>query len=176
MHFLSGENCYIRRLNRKCMPSKIAPEQALSRLQRLCSRAEKCVADVRRKLSEWEFAPGEASKIIARLQGGGFVNEQRYAKAFVHDKIALSHWGVVKIRKALKDKKIDDEIIREALGGIDKLTQEQHLACLLSQKDKSLKAVAPAARKIKLLRFALGRGFEYEMALRTVDELLKYEL
>ena len=54
--------------------AKTTPEQALSRLQRLCSRAEKCIADVRRKLLEWEFAPGEASKIIAQLQAGGFVD------------------------------------------------------------------------------------------------------
>ncbi|MDR2449184.1 MAG: RecX family transcriptional regulator [Prevotellaceae bacterium] len=155
------------------MSTKIAPEQALSRLQRLCSRAEKCVADIRRKLLEWEFAPGEASKIIARLQADGFVNERRYAKAFVHDKITLSLWGVLKIHKALKYKKIDDEIIHEALSGIDKLTQEQALAYLLSHKNKCLKPASLAGRKIKLLRFAMGRGFEYEMAKRAVDELLK---
>ncbi|MDR0737804.1 MAG: RecX family transcriptional regulator, partial [Prevotellaceae bacterium] len=120
-----------------------------------------------------EFAPEEAAKIIARLQADGFVDERRYAKAFVHDKITLSLWGVLKIRKALKNKKIDDEIIREALGGIDKLTQEQALACLLSHKNKCLKPASHADRKIKLLRFAMGRGFEYEMAKRAVDELLK---
>jgi regulatory protein len=153
--------------------NKTTPEQVLSRLQRLCSRAEKCVADVRRKLSDWEVTPGEAAKIIAQLQAGGFVDERRYAKAFVHDKITLSLWGVLKIRKALKDKKIDDEIIREALGSIDKLTQEQTLAYLLSHKNECLNSISPADRKIKLLRFVMGRGFEYEMALRAVDELLK---
>ena len=155
------------------MSAKITPEQALSRLQRLCSRAEKCVADVHRKLLEWEVAPSEAAKIIAQLQAGGFVDERRYARAFVHDKITLSQWGVLKIRKALKDKKIDEKIIREALGGIDKLTQEQTLARLLSHKNKRLKPVSSAERKVKLLRFAMGRGFEYEMAIRAVDELLK---
>jgi regulatory protein len=155
------------------MPAKISPEQALSRLQRLCSRTEKCVTDIRLKLAAWEFAPGETSKIIAQLQAGGFVDERRYARAFVHDKITLSYWGVVKIRKTLKNKKIDDEVIREALAAIDKLTQEHTLACLLSHKEKSLKAVPLVTRKAKLLRFALGRGFEYEMAMRAVDELLK---
>jgi regulatory protein len=155
------------------MSAKITPEQALSRLQRLCSRTEKCAADVRRKLLEWEFAPGEASKIIAQLQAGGFVDERRYAGAFVHDKFTLSLWGVMKIRKALKDKKINEEIIREALCRIDKLTQAQTLAYLLSRKNGSLKPVSPSDRKAKLLRFAVGRGFEYEMALRAVEELLK---
>jgi regulatory protein len=157
------------------MASKIAPEQALARLQRACSRAEKCVADVRRKLAEWEVAREEASKIIARLQAGGFLDERRYAGAFVHDKITLSRWGALKVRKALKDKKIDDEIIREALCSIDKLTQEQHLAYLLSHKLKSLKPAPAADRKVKLLRFALGRGFEYEMAANAIDKLLKVE-
>jgi regulatory protein len=152
--------------------AKITPEQASARLQRLCSRTEKCVADVRRKLSDWGVASGEASKIVAQLQDGGFVDDRRYAGAFVHDKIALSRWGAVKVRKALKDKKIDDEIIREALGGIDKLAQERNLAYLLSHKYKSLKPVPTDGQKVKLLRFALGRGFEYEMSLRAVDELL----
>jgi regulatory protein len=151
----------------------MAPEQALARLQRACSRAEKCVADVRRKLLEWEVAPEEATTIIARLQAGGFLDERRYAGAFVHDKITLSRWGALKVRKALKDKKVDDEIIREALGGIDKLTQERHLAYLLSRKHNSLKPAPVAARKVKLLRFVLGRGFEYEMAVNAIDKLLK---
>jgi regulatory protein len=155
------------------MSSKIAPEQALARLQRGCSRTEKCVADVRRKLAEWEVAPGEAAAIIARLQAGGFVDERRYAGAFVHDKITLSRWGALKVRKALKEKKIDDEIIREALGRIDKLTQAQHLAYLLSHKLKGLKPAPAADRRVKLMRFALGRGFEYEMAMSAIDKLLK---
>ena len=157
----------------KRMPAKITPEQALLRLQRLCSRAEKCVSDVRRKLSDWEVAPGEAAKIIARLQAGGFVDERRYAGAFVHDKITLAHWGVLKIQKALKNKRINDEIIGEALSGVDKLAQERHLACLLSHKYKSLKPAPAAGHKVKLMRFALGRGCEYEMSLRAVNELLK---
>jgi regulatory protein len=155
------------------MSPKISPEQALTRLQRLCSRTEKCITDIRRKLAEWEIAPSEMPKIIAQLQAGGFVDERRYVKAFIHDKITLSYWGVVKIRKALKEKKFNDEVIDEALRGVDKLTQEKNLAYLLSNKNKNLKPGLGAARKVKLVRFALGRGFEYEMAIRTVEKLLK---
>jgi regulatory protein len=155
------------------MSSKISSEQALARLQRLCSRTEKCITDIRRKLMAWEFAPSEMPKIIAQLQADGFVDERRYVKAFVHDKITLSYWGVVKIRKALKEKKINDEVVNEALRGIDKLTQEKNLAYLLSNKNKNLKPGLAAARKVKLVRFALGRGFEYEMTIRTVEKMLK---
>jgi regulatory protein len=153
--------------------SKISPEQALARLQRLCSRTEKCIIDIRRRLVEWKIAPGEIRKIIAELQAGGFVDEQRYIKAFIHDKITLSYWGVMKIRNALKEKKFNDEVINEALRSVDKLTQERNLAYLLSNKNKKLKPGLAAARKVKLVRFALGRGFEYEMVMRTVEKLLK---
>lgn len=155
------------------MSSKIASERALARLQRLCSRAEKCVADIRKKLSDWEISADEANTIVERLQASGFVNELRYAKAFVHDKSDLSRWGLVKIRSALRNKKISDEIIKEALREIDNLTQEKNLACLLSIKNKSLNTISAADRKVKLFRFALGRGYDYEMAAGVIGKLLK---
>ncbi|MDR3235667.1 MAG: RecX family transcriptional regulator [Prevotellaceae bacterium] len=151
----------------------MTPEQALLRLQRLCSHAEKCTDDVLKKLWAWDVAPDAATDIVAQLQASGFLDERRYVQAFVHDKCELTHWGTLKIRMALRSKKISDDIIDEALQAVDKLAQAKDLAHLLSVKNKSLPLVPDAERKMRLLRFAVGRGYEYEMAANEVNKLLK---
>jgi len=147
----------------------MSPEQAISRLSRLCSRSEKSVFDIRKKLSDWDFSAQEAEVIIKKLQLSGFVDDRRYAKAFVHDKSTLSCWGRLKIRNALKNKHINNDIIDEALAGLDNLVIKERLAHLLSVKKKSMASLPPAEQKIKLLRFALSRGYSYE-------EVMNYEL
>ncbi len=148
-------------------------DQALSRLQQLCSRAEKCTADLQKKLLDWEIAPAEARKIIAALQADGFSDDLRYARAFARDKSRLSRWGLVKIRRALKIKHINDAVIQEALAEIDNLSLHDNLVHLLQLKLKSLKPAPPAEQKVKLLRFALSRGYSYEEALDVLSALLK---
>ncbi len=152
---------------------RLSSSQALARLQRLCSRSEKCVSDIRKKLADWEVPAAEAPEIIASLQAGGFVDEQRYAKAFARDKSRLARWGLLKISNALKNKQINDAVIKTALEEIDPSTAHDNLVHLLRQKKQSLKPAPPEAQKVKLLRFALSRGYSYEEARGVVDGLFK---
>jgi regulatory protein len=147
----------------------MTPEQAFSRLSRLCSRSEKSVFDLRKKLSDWGFATQEAEAVVKKLQASGFVDDRRYAKAFVHDKSALARWGQLKIRNALKSKQIESAIIDEALADLDNLAVRKNLAHLLSIKKKSIVNVPVVEQKMKLLRFALGRGYGYEETLEVMN-------
>jgi regulatory protein len=149
----------------------LSVEQALSRLQQLCSRAEKCVADVQKKLQDWKIPAKEISAIIKKLQTQGFIDEARYAKAFVRDKNGLSHWGTVKIKQALQTKKIPAALISEALQEINGEKYKNDLLQLLRRKEATLKAASPVERTAKLLRFALGRGYEYDMAQEAIKKL-----
>ncbi|MDR1681279.1 MAG: RecX family transcriptional regulator [Prevotellaceae bacterium] len=133
---------------------------ALSRLQRLCSRSEKCVADIRRKLVEWNIPAHEAETLIGQLEAQGFIDEVRYAQAFVRDKSRLAHWGAVKIRAALQAKRIPAAVIAQALQEIDGQQSLDTLILLLQRKNATLKAATVAERYIKLRRFALGKGYE----------------
>jgi regulatory protein len=146
------------------MSNLLSAEQALSRLQQLCSRAEKCIADVQKKLYDWKIPASEMPAIIKKLQAQGFLDEARYVKAFVRDKNGLSRWGTVKIKQALQTKKIPAALITEALREIDKEKYKSDLVQLLQRKAATLKAVSPAERVVKLLRFALSRGYEYDVA------------
>ncbi|MDR2801894.1 MAG: RecX family transcriptional regulator [Prevotellaceae bacterium] len=153
------------------MGKMLSVEQALSRLRQLCSRAEKCASDAQKKLHDWKIPANEIPAIIKKLQVQGFIDEARYAKAFVRDKSGLSHWGTVKIKQALQTKKIPAALITEALQEIDREKYENDLVQLLQRKEAALKAASPAECAARLLRFALSRGYEYDAAQDAVRRL-----
>ena len=72
---------------------------------RYCSKAEHCIDDVRQKLWTWKVPTEEHDDIINTLIDNNFINEQRYAEAFVKDKFRFNHWGRIKISLMLRAKK-----------------------------------------------------------------------
>ncbi|GHT11913.1 hypothetical protein FACS189415_0070 [Bacteroidia bacterium] len=147
---------------------QINPEQALHRLAAYCSRAERCVSDVRRKMEAWEIPCEEQSRIIGRLTQEKFLDEGRYCRAFVNDKSKYNHWGAYKIKYELAKKQIPGHLIREALENIDSEENLEQLRLLLEQKRKSIKGKNEFEIRQKLMRFAASRGFsqgEIEKAL-----------
>jgi regulatory protein len=144
-------------------------EQALHRLAAWCSRAERCICDLRRKMNLWEISNGEQEKIIRHLQQENFLDESRYCRSFVNDKSRYNHWGIQKIRYELKKKHLPDFLIREALENIDPEESREQLHRLLQNKRKTVKGKTEFEIKQKLIRFAAGRGFppdEIEKALQ----------
>ena len=149
---------------------QINKEQALTRLAAYCSRGERCKQDIQKKLDLWKLSPQEQNEIIQTLQKGRFLNEDRYAKAFVRDKSRFNGWGGYKIRMELKKKNITEETINEALSEIDPEESIRQLSELLKKKSKTIKAESDWETKQKLMRFAVGRGFsldQVEKALRV---------
>ncbi|GHT62141.1 hypothetical protein AGMMS50239_14670 [Bacteroidia bacterium] len=144
-------------------------EQALNKLANYCSRAERCIYDVRRKLEVWEIAKDEQNKIIRRLQQEKFLDESRYCRAFVNDKSKYAHWGVYKIKYALKKKQIPDELIREALENLDPEENREQLRQLIERKRKTVKGKNEFEIRQKLMRFAVGRGFAMEEAEKVLS-------
>ena len=84
------------------------PEQALRALMNVCAKSERAISDVRRSLTRWGVAPEQHQPIIDRLVRERFIDEVRYAEAYVREKLNLSRWGVRKIRAALKAKRIPE--------------------------------------------------------------------
>lgn len=138
-------------------------EQIYSRMMALCSRREYCKSDIAAKISALSDAV-DAEAMIRKLCEERFIDESRYAAAFVRDKSRLKGWGEVKIRYALQRKGLDNGTIAEAMGEIDGEQQMERLAKLMKAKAQTLKDVAPAERRAKLMRFAVSRGFTYAQA------------
>lgn len=141
----------------------------LSKFQMLCSRREYCTADIKLKLDASDSP--DTSGVLDSLIADGFLSDSRYAAAFARDKSSLAGWGPVKISHALSAKGIPKEDIAAALDGIDGEKASERLWKLLETKFKSLREDPQC--KLKLLRFALGRGYCYEDVAGPVDELVK---
>ena len=146
--------------------------KVLNRLRALCSRREYCVADVLKKAADGlEGDRAAAQEVVHILVKEKYVDDLRYASAFARDKSAIQGWGEVKIRYMLSAKGVPRDLIDKALEEIDQDKADSRLEKLLQNKLKSLKD-DPQVR-LKLLRFALGRGYSYDEVNDVVNSLLK---
>ena len=147
-------------------------KRILDRLRGLCSRREYCVADVLKKATDGlEGDRISAQEVVDVLVNEKYVDDLRYASAFARDKSAIQGWGEVKIRYMVSAKGVSRAVIDEALEEIDQDKADSRLEKLLQNKLKSLKD-DPQGR-LKLLRFALGRGYSYDEVNHVVNSLLK---
>lgn len=145
--------------------------RCLSRLQKLCSKAEYCEADIYRKaLKDLEGDADAARKVLEALISEKYVDNARYASAFAREKAAIQGWGPVKIRFQLKAKGVEEGTIRAALEEIDGGKQADKLNKLLQAKARSL-AGDPQFR-LKLLRFGLTRGYDYDAVEAEVSKII----
>ena len=146
-------------------------KKVLERLQRQCAKAEYCSQDVRRKaLKALEGDSDAAERVVSSLIKDRFVDDARYAGAFARDKAAFSGWGPVKISFALRSRGIPREIIAEAVSGIDREKSSARLEKLLADKYRTLKE--DPAVKLKLLKFGLARGFQYDDIAAVVEMVI----
>lgn len=141
---------------------------ALRAMQKYCAMDEHCQQDVRQKLQDGGMWGDDAEEVIAALISEGFINEERYAIAFVTGKLRINRWGKIKIKHHLKAKGISDYCIRKALN---ELQDEEYFQAL--QKVISAKIHKPAdeltfQESQKLFSFCLSRGFESEVITRVL--------
>jgi regulatory protein len=145
----------------------------LNNLRRQCSRREYCSGDILKKaVKALDGDKEQAQKVLNVLVEEKYVDDLRYAEAFARDKSSIAGWGVTKIRYMLSAKGVDRELISAALEEIDQSKADDRLVKLIENKKRSLKD-DPQAR-MKLLRFALGRGYTYDeisCVLKDYEEL-----
>lgn len=144
--------------------------RCLSRLQKLCSKAEYCRADIYRKaLKDLEGDASAASDVVASLVADRYVDDARYAAAFAREKAQLQGWGPVKIRFQLRGKGVSEADIAAALSEVDASAAGGRLSRLLATKARTLEG-DPQFR-LKLIKFALSRGYEYADVEAAIREL-----
>ena len=149
---------------------KITDEKvALAKAEHFCAYQERAQQEVRDKLYEWGLWPDAIENIIVNLIGGNFLNEERFAKAYVQGKFKQKNWGRIKIKQGLKLKKIPDALLKKALATIDADEYMATIAKVLQKKAALLKKKDPYKRRYKLQQYAVGRGFEGDM----VNDVLK---
>jgi regulatory protein len=147
---------------------KITYKEALDRLMYLCSRAEKSSYDIRKKLTEWQL-DNEGDKIIDFLSKENYIDESRYTRAFVTDKIRFNKWGIVKVRYFLKSKQINTLEIEKAIGMIDYEEYKKMVFTELLIKKNILKIKDFYKLKAKLYAFGNQRGYESNLINEFIE-------
>lgn len=137
-----------------------------------CSRREYCRKEILAKLSRLEVEKKDAEFIVETLSREKYIDESRYAAAFARDRSALQGWGPAKIRAALSAKGIDAATISAALEDVDPGSAEKKLRTLIAGKMRQLRSEDERTRRLKVLRYALGRGYSYEQVADIYEELL----
>lgn len=150
------------------------PQQALQSLMRMCARSERSSGDALRLMKRWGVADDEARKVLSRLQAERFIDDARYAEAFVRDKLNLSGWGAYKIKMSLRAKGVSRDIIEEVVAPMLEATDmTERLEEMMQRKLRTLKYSSPYEAKTKLIRFAASRGYDMEQAVECASKIVE---
>lgn len=154
-------------------PRTKTPEQALSALMRQCARAEKCSSDALSSMRRWGLSDADARGLLDRLTKERFIDDGRYAAAYVREKMRFSGWGERKIRMALRAKAIAPALIDKAMEQLVPEDNHSRLMDMLQKKAAKTTATDNYQLKGKLVRFALSRGFDLEEVLEAAESIIR---
>ncbi len=145
--------------------------EALQALMRLCARGEKSTGDAMRLMRTWGVPENERQAVVDKLVAQRFIDNRRYAEAYQREKSQISGWGARKIAMQLRLKGIERNIIEEVVNNIDESEQLNTLVKKLRRKLATTKASSEYELRGKLLRYALGLGYDYDTAIEGLDSL-----
>ena len=144
-------------------------QEAYLTLAALCAQAEHCQHEMLEKMRRWEVPETVQVRVMAKLIKERYVDDERYAQAFVKDKIRYNTWGRRKVEQGLWQKRIDEDIRKRVLDEVDDNEYLDVLRPLLKQKRKTIKAKNDYELNQKLMRFAMGRGFTFNLIRQCLD-------
>ena len=142
----------------------VTQKQAYARMTRICARKEYAPYEIRQKLLLLGLADNVVDKLVKRLIKERYIDERRYAESYIRDKLHFNKWGKRKIELHLAQKRISPDVVGDAFAQFSESQFSELLLLLLQKKLKSVSGRSVPERRMKLLRYALGRGF-------TVDEI-----
>ena len=151
---------------------KYTKYEALVKLQHYCAYQDRCHREVRTKLLQLGIRGGDLEQIMAQLIEDDFLNETRFAVAFVRGKFNQKLWGKRKIIQALKKKDVNQYDIDQGLQEINDKTYRSALNDLLVRKKKLYDPDDKLMLKNKLYRFAIQKGFEPDLILKVLDDII----
>ncbi len=149
-----------------------SPEQALSSLMALCARAERSSGDALRLMTRWGIDPAAQGAILEQLRRERFIDDRRYAGAYIREKTRLNGWGVYKIRAELSRKGVAREIIDDELSTLDSETMSNRLEEMLSKRALKVKFETHYQLRDKLLRYGASLGYNFSKVQDCVERVV----
>lgn len=149
----------------------ISKEDALKKLENYCAYQDRCHSEVRTKLLDLGIYGDDLEEIIVALISENFLNEERFAKSFARGKFRIKHWGRIRIQQELKFRKISAYCIKKAMEEIPDEDYLDILTQVIIKKKNSLRETDPYKLKVKLIQYALSKGFEMPSIQKVIDQL-----
>ena len=148
--------------------------EAKTKLEALCAYQERCSSELEKKLVQWRFNQEDTDRLLAHLISNNFLNEERFALAFVSGKVNIKKWGRIKIRQHLKAKYISKYSIDKGVASIDEDVYLGNLTGLALRKYELLKSEKNSYnKKVKIYRFLSSKGYETDLIHPIVDEIFR---
>ena len=141
-------------------------DEGIERAYRYCTAAEHCRSEVKAMLERHQTDEVSICHILDQLEKEKYIDEKRYARAFVHDKLFFARWGRIRISYALRQKRIPEEIIEEAISSIDQDDYEAVLSDLADSFRRSVKGSTDYERNMYLMKRICSRGFEPSLVFK----------
>ncbi|MGM9705328.1 MAG: regulatory protein RecX [Prevotella sp.] len=151
-------------------------QQALGKLAAMCSKAEHSSGEIIKKMRQWQLPEDVQQRILQRLTDDRYVDNVRFCRSFVREKICFDKWGRRKIEQALYIKGVAKTIYSPILDEVDDGEYVRALRPLITAKSKSISAASEYELNGKLIRFALGRGFGMDIIRQCIDSDDKYDI
>ena len=147
----------------------ITEQEVLQKLSALCARAEHSSGEMLEKMRRWQLSEDARERVLDRLIDEKFVDDERFARLFVREKIRFDRWGRRKIEQALYQKGVASDISRRVLDEVDDEAYVAELKKLIAAKRRSVQAESDYEMRAKLTKYALGRGFGYNVIRQCID-------
>lgn len=147
-------------------------DEALGKAVALCSKCEQCSSDILKKLAGWGVSAQDSRNIIAKLEEMRFLDDERFAKAYAHDKLLFSGWGKMKIATGLWAKHIPKDTLTVALENLDPSEYSDTARRVMSSRVRlNPELLDSYESRTKLLRYGVGRGFEISLISGIISKL-----
>lgn len=153
----------------------MSEQQALLKLTTLCTQAEHCSQEMVEKMKRWELPEEAIARNMQFLVEKKFIDDERFARFFINDKIKYNKWGRRKVEQALWMKRISKDISDPIFAEIEDGLYMEQLLPLMKSKYKTIKGKNDYERSMKLIRFALGRGYSMELIHKCIDQMEEVE-
>jgi regulatory protein len=152
---------------------KLSPTEAKQKIYRYCAYQERSHKEVRDKLYEYGLYRDEVEDMLSSLITEGFLNEERFAKAFAGGKFRMQRWGKIKIVNELEARGLTANCIRIGMKEIEDADYLQTLREILERKLNQLDEENAYVKRDKLARYAIQKGFEPDLVWPEVKGLVK---
>ena len=154
---------------------QLTEQEALFQLTALCSQAEHCSYEMTEKMRKWQISDEAQARIMQHLVEERYIDDERFCRYFVKDKIRYNKWGRRKVEQALWAKHIDSDISKAILDEVDDEEYINILRPMIKSRRKQMKDMSEYEANARLMRWAIGRGFTFDIIRQCIDGVEEME-